>query len=114
MAVFGDEPLEAVTNAKNVADTVSIVKLQHDRSDDVVETRTKTAASHHRALELAGIEIDFFPGAGNLDGWKNLPFIEKRGDVRYTLMEQDPVRVADELTRFHGGFDTTFPQLLNA
>ena len=68
MTVFGDESLQAVADAVDVAHPVVIVELQDNRPDDVVEPRAQTAAGHQRAAQLARVEVDFVPGAGHFQG----------------------------------------------
>ncbi len=117
IAVAGNEPAQAVAHAGNVAHTVAVVQLEHDRADDVVQPRAEPPAGDQGALELAGVEVDALARPGQLVG-RRQGAVRKRftgpvhGDV-----DQDPVLLGYEAETVgavyalvHGGRYPGIPQ----
>ena len=92
VAVFGDEPLEAVAHPVDVPHLVEVVELQDDGPDDVVGAGAQAAAGDDGAVHLGGVEVDLGPGAGHFKG-EGLLSRRQALQVVQGVVDQDLVRV---------------------
>ena len=64
LAVLLVETQISVPNTQNIFHAVVHVQFQENRTNDVVQSGTQSAAGHNGRLGVLGIEKDFFPGPG--------------------------------------------------
>ena len=68
MAETGDQSLEAVADADDISHPVTVMEFHDERSDDIIDSRTETAAGDDGRLRLRRIEKEFLPRSRNFQG----------------------------------------------
>jgi hypothetical protein len=113
MTVPMGKPLITVPEPEHRTDSVMVGKAQDNGPGDIVKSRTEAAASDDAAPQFRRIEVNPFPGACHFKGGQGFLRIENRRYFVQVAVIQNPVRITDKLTCFHGRLDSTCPQPLN-
>ena len=91
------ETLQTVPDAINVADPVTVVKFEHDRPDNVIETRTEPPAGYDGTPQFAGVEIYIFAWTGHLQPGAYGPPFQSLLHVFQRRIDQHPLIVGHEI-----------------
>ncbi len=97
MAEPRDQALVAEAKADDLADAITEPQLEHDPAHDVVEARRESAASDDPATHGTRIEEDLVAWPRQLERWERRWRAVRIGESRQCVVEQHPVRGADEM-----------------
>ena len=64
MAVLGNKSFQAKADTVNSTDVVAIVKLQNNRADNIIQSRTQPAARYQSTSQFAGVKVYWVSGTG--------------------------------------------------
>ena len=72
---------------------ITVAPEIHNRSNDVVEARTKSAARNKCSTHLARIKIDHFPRSGQLEGRRRVSGFDSRYQIGDIQIDDDSIFV---------------------
>lgn len=105
VTVFGIQSLVAIRDAQDPAHTVTVVSLDDDRSNHIVQPGANPTARNNGANGGAGVEENFFPWPGDFEARQSAPGVDHLLHNLARVIDEDPVVVVVERVR-----DSGFPE----